>query len=1093
MLPKYLLKTKLLPPRLGKRVMPRPRLLDRLRGYTDHAATIVSASAGCGKTTLVAEHVHSSGLPFVWYQIDGADVDLAVFFAYLTHGLRRLAPEFGDSTLSFIRAFEDVSSKADQLVDVFLTEVTERVEDKVILVLDDFHQVDSSAAVSASLDRLVQYLPDVLHIVIISRTLPNLSVTRLRSKGLLGLVDRRDLLFTESEVGELFEKVFMRALPAKVIGEFYTKTEGWITGLQLIEQAIEGSGFSNGPGPGCDLTTALQRSELDIFDYFADEVLKAETQERRRLLAHLSLLEEIEPAVCESVFGEGGCGEQLRDMARRNTFVSLVHTPGNEEQYRLHPLFRSFLKRRLTSEAGSERIRELHRRLGDYFEGIASWEVAVHHYIEAAAEDDLARVLAERGAELMKASRLELIKRAFEGLSEGAASSRPRAVLARADVALIEGDQALARRLFDQAARIAANASDIAVEAEALRGQAYIARYEGNCEKATELASAAIDLAPESHSLRARCYNVIGLCRFFASQDTERAIESWSLALEEARKSADERLVRIVLHNLGLPYSVEGDFNQALRWINELIRRDPVSGGEGAKPAPFPQEAVAHLNVARIAIGQGRFDEAELHLGEAMDRSRTFHLVGYEAQTLEAFGNLYRERGEFQKALDFYEEAARAYGHAGQTDRELMDERALLFLRMGDLKRARRDAEEYYRVWSSQSPTHRAHALITLGCVQMVSGEIEAAEAALREAVDVSRKNRLNYNAARALTSLARLLWNSGRSEEAIDTLEGAVELSQRYDYSYWLTSEAELSPELFREASNRAGSPWSYLIGLDALSTTVVRADPVRPVQTGIAIEGASFDLTIDLLGSIRVRRGAEEAPSPEAWPLAKSLHIFCYLASRRSHRATKDMLVELFWPDADSENVARNFHPTISHLRKALNYGQVVRKDFLVYREGAYFLNPQYRYRIDAEEFETLVVSSREARSAGQLKQAAEMAAQAIHLYRGDFLEELYYDWIGKLQSYYRDLSLEALNELAAHHLRSGEHEAAISYAQMILQRDAYREDVHCLVMEANVRAGNRAAAIEQFDRLHKLLRDELGVDPLPATVARYKELIT
>jgi DNA-binding SARP family transcriptional activator len=85
-----------------------------------------------------------------------------------------------------------------------------------------------------------------------------------------------------------------------------------------------------------------------------------------------------------------------------------------------------------------------------------------------------------------------------------------------------------------------------------------------------------------------------------------------------------------------------------------------------------------------------------------------------------------------------------------------------------------------------------------------------------------------------------------------------------------------------------------------------------------------------------------------------------------------------------------------------------------------------------------------------------------------------------------------LEALKELAAFYAARDDHEQVIRYGQRILQRDPYREDAHCQVMEAYVGMGNRAAAIEQFDRLRKLLRTELGVTPLPATVAKYESLI-
>ncbi len=200
----------------------------------------------------------------------------------------------------------------------------------------------------------------------------------------------------------------------------------------------------------------------------------------------------------------------------------------------------------------------------------------------------------------------------------------------------------------------------------------------------------------------------------------------------------------------------------------------------------------------------------------------------------------------------------------------------------------------------------------------------------------------------------------------------------------------------------------------------------------------------------------------------------------------------MEEFWSDVDEETVSKNFHPTISHLRKELNRGQVVKKDFLLYREGAYLLNAQYRYSFDTEEFERLLEEAREAHREGSADKSAQRLAEAIKLYRGDFLEEFYYGWIEELQSYYRDLYTEALKELIAHHSELGDHELVIRYGQMLLARDPYQEEVHTRVMEAHVRSGNRAAAIEQFDGLRKMLRRELGVDPLPATIAKYEALI-
>ncbi|MFP5262673.1 MAG: BTAD domain-containing putative transcriptional regulator, partial [Blastocatellia bacterium] len=982
--------------------------------------------------------------------------------------------------------------------------VSEQVEEKTIVVLDDYHHVDGSEPIAAAIDRLVQYLPDVLHIVITSRSMPNLSVMRLRSKGLVGVLSRQDLLFTQTEVEKLFAETFGQPLAPDQVNQFHQKTDGWVTALQLIQQAFDRASNYKSDSPGIDrswLTTAFQQSELDIFDYFAEEVLEFESPETRLMLGRLSLLDRIDPAICDRALGISECPHHLRALSRRNVFISHIYASGAEEEYRLHPLFRSFLNRWLAAELGAEEVGRLHRACAAYFVSSAQWDLAVYHFTEAGAAGDVAEMLARHGADLVGSGRFEIIKRAFDALPEESLAGHPRAIITRADVALIEGDHARALTLYAQAAQMARATGETHAQAEAFRGQAYIARYRGDCDQAIRLATSALEIAPGMHALRARCLNIIGLCYFAAFHNAERAIESWRTALEEAREAPDDRFARIVLHNLGLPYSMEGDFNEALRWLSQMLdnRLDSSAGNAAAESVPFPQEAIAHLNIARLNTVQGRLDEAESHLELALDRCQLFNLKAATAETLEAYGNLYREHGDYNRALDFYEEAARAYRDAGLalTDRELLDERATAYLRMGEIAKAEREAEEYFRARADGSATERSTALITRGRIDMAARRVADAEALLTEAESLARGDKLRYNEARAAVSLARLLWDGGRRDDALARLRRAIELSIRYDYSYLLSGEAAQSPALFHAAVGQ-GMSADYLkqiVPAEEAGAQAARADGPRQAVVApvveLIIERPSYDLAVNMLGPVEVYRDPSD-PLKETWRLSKALHILCHIASRRNHRAPKDALIDLFWSDADPESVAKNFHPTISHLRKALNAGQVVKKDFILYREGAYQFNPQYQYQIDTEEFERLLANAREARRNDDGEGAALLLAEAIKLYRGDFLEEFYYNWIEELQSYYRDLYLEALKELITYQSERGNHESVIRYGQMFLSRDPYQEEIHCHVMEAHVASGNRAAAIEQFDSLRKLLRRELGVDPLPATMAKYESLI-
>src|SRR5690606_1747484 len=92
----------------------------------------------------------------------------------------------------------------------------------------------------------------------------------------------------------------------------------------------------------------------------------------------------------------------------------------------------------------------------------------------------------------------------------------------------------------------------------------------------------------------------------------------------------------------------------------------------------------------------------------------------------------------------------------------------------------------------------------------------------------------------------------------------------------------------------------------------------------------------------------------APDAWTTRRARDIFCYIVAKPHRRASKDLIIDTFWGDADPDFVTKNFHPTISHIRKALNSNQSCRYNFLLYRDGHYLLNPDYSYSIDIERFD-------------------------------------------------------------------------------------------------------------------------------------------
>src|SRR5258708_3896910 len=393
---RFFLRTKLLPPRPAPEILPRPRLIERLQANLALPMTLVTANAGSGKTSLMGDFLRKQERAYVWYQLDHTDADPAVFLGYLAYGIQQRVTGFGETMFAFLQQAQELAQQPERAADVLLNEILEGVEQQMILVLDDYHHLGGETPVHAVLDRLIAYLPDVIHVIIISRDIPRLTLARLRSQDSLSIIDRGDLLFTDEETQELFRKVFGLALTAEQLREYGQRTHGWITALQLVRQVAQRQAGSAAPDKAPDPLAVLHQSERDIFEYFAEEVFAAESPEIQQYLMRIALLDRIEVETCARLYPKTISSAVLPALVRGNVFMT-VAGDGRGEEYRLHPLFQSFLRRHLRAEAGVSGVAAEHARYAQYFLEHAAWEQAVRHLLEAEDFYRAAQIIPDHG------------------------------------------------------------------------------------------------------------------------------------------------------------------------------------------------------------------------------------------------------------------------------------------------------------------------------------------------------------------------------------------------------------------------------------------------------------------------------------------------------------------------------------------------------------------------------------------------------------------------------------------------------------------------------------------------------------------------
>ena len=142
--------------------------------------TLISAPAGFGKTTLLSEWLAGCKLPVAWLALDEADSDPARFLVYLVAALQTITAHVGEGVLASFHAAGPQLPPIQSILTTLLNDLS-AIPDDFILVLDDYHLVDSQA-VDNVLTFLLEHLPPPMRLVIATREDPNLPLARWRAR-----------------------------------------------------------------------------------------------------------------------------------------------------------------------------------------------------------------------------------------------------------------------------------------------------------------------------------------------------------------------------------------------------------------------------------------------------------------------------------------------------------------------------------------------------------------------------------------------------------------------------------------------------------------------------------------------------------------------------------------------------------------------------------------------------------------------------------------------------------------------------------------------------------------------------------------------
>ena len=342
--------------------MGRPHLIEMMDRSRDCRATLISAPAGYGKTTLVSQWLDAGpSTPVAWLSVDRLDNDLGRFARYLVAALARVE---GDSFSPTEELLSARNLPSPQVLAESIVHGIERLRERTVLVIDDYGLIRTEG-VHELMSSLVSNLPSTLHLVVVSRIDPPLPLSLWRSRHWLHEMRAADLRCSREETGAFFEASTELELSDEGIDTIHRKTEGWITGLRLVLLSLAGATDPE------EQVRAFSASDRLVADYLVEEVLSKQTPKVREFLGLTSVLERFSPELCDELLAgsdreSAGKSRELIDrLCRQNLFVVPLGPPYG--WYRYHHLFRELLLERFGELASATSQAGVLQRAGDWF------------------------------------------------------------------------------------------------------------------------------------------------------------------------------------------------------------------------------------------------------------------------------------------------------------------------------------------------------------------------------------------------------------------------------------------------------------------------------------------------------------------------------------------------------------------------------------------------------------------------------------------------------------------------------------------------------------------------------------------------------
>ena len=922
------LQSKIIPPIPTVTYMRRSSFIKKMKTSEHIKLTVLHSGAGFGKSSGLSSYFKDARTLYSWYTVSEEDDDILPFITYLKASIKRILPEFGHS-------FNELEGplmypKEEELnrwAALFINELCEN-EEPLFIVIDDFQLVDHVFHINYLMEKIIEYLPPHVHLIVATRSRPKWScLIKLKMTSQLCEIIEEDFVFSGEEIAVFYEDYYNRVLSVMEVQNIVQMTEGWAIAVNLMAMHLKDIDTI--------AITTMKPALHDLFMYLSDEVFTNMELTQKEWLLSFSIFPVFSERLIQEFYGAEAVAV-LQELSERHVFIQPLEEEGT---YRYHAMFQQFLQSKWIAE-DLDRFSSLHKRASNFYQAENNAVQAVFHAVKSGDDVFIARILAETGDMVVKSGQFDWLLDTIKVLPNHVRDTYYPLHYYEGEAHRYRAYYEKARKAYEVCLQLAEQHQDAYFQSRANAGIAHIYLDTIQPGMAEPYLREAISYGQKS--TKTSYHDMARLKRQFAenlanlgkAKEAVHWLEKEKLnpaILREGNldariyirtgnlKDAQTILMERTTENQVLPdshretdvllsliYSMTGQVELSLKYALKGIEH-----GEKGKSGFVEAVGRIRMGHAKILQNPSELNISEQSYSKAISRMVELSVSRGNAEAYMGLCILKTRQGLFAEAIQF--------GESGLRETEKVNDGWL-----SGLIRIGLSIAYYYAGNYKESTNHSlvAHKLFKI-CGDTFGEMITAFW--LMCNYDKTANHTLFVNKARTFSGLCI-----------------------NHDYTFFLTRDTIFSPfdrqmvyPLFIKAGHFSSLHDDLQQIIQLLDLTDITAHP-------------GYKIDVHLLGPLTLFLGFEEVDD-RGWQRDKAKELLAYFLLNRERYIPKEEIMRELWDSSDEKAADRDFKVTLNALLKVLEPHRKARESsfFIIRKQTMYKLNPKAVISTDLDEF--------------------------------------------------------------------------------------------------------------------------------------------